>query len=62
MGRPRARGYGRSIICLVLSLAALALVLMLPARGQDGNTSLEGTVEDLSGARIAHADGDAVRS
>jgi len=51
-----ARSYRRSIICLVVSLTALALVLMLPARGQDGNTSLQGIVEDLSGARIAHAE------
>ncbi len=56
MDRPRARGYIHPIICLVVWLAALALVLMLPARAQDGNTSLEGIVEDLSGARIAHAD------
>ena len=52
----RPRSYWSSIICLVVWLAALALVLLLPARGQDGNTSLQGIVEDLSGARIAHAD------
>jgi outer membrane receptor protein involved in Fe transport len=52
----RAGSYGRSVICLVVLLAALALVLLPPARGQDGNTSLEGIVEDLSGARIAGAD------
>jgi hypothetical protein len=39
-----------------MSLVALVLVLMLPARAQDGNTSLQGIVEDLTGARIAHAD------
>ena len=33
----------------------LLLLLLLPARGQDGDTSLAGIVEDLSGARIAHA-------
>jgi hypothetical protein len=54
MQRPRSRGYRGSIICLVLSLAALLLLAILPARGQDGNTSLQGIVEDLSGARIAH--------
>jgi hypothetical protein len=55
MDRSRVRNYRRSIICLVVSLTALLLVLLLPARGQDGNTSLQGTVEDLSGARIARA-------
>src|SRR5271165_6036900 len=54
MGRLRTASYCRSIICLTLSLAAL--VLVLPARSQDGSTSLEGMVEDLSGARIAGAD------
>ena len=48
-------GHRRSDICLVLSLAALVLVLMLPARSQDGSTALEGLVEDLSGARITGA-------
>ena len=38
-----------------MSLAALLLVLPLPARGQVGSTSLEGIVDDLSGARIARA-------
>ena len=47
--------YRRSIICLVVSLARVVL-FVLPARGQDGNTSLQGLVEDLSGARIADAD------
>jgi len=56
MDRTRVRNYRRSIICQVVSLTALALVLMLPARGQDGNTSLQGIVEDLTGARIAHAE------
>src|SRR5271165_6564714 len=53
--RSGRRRYRPSIICLVMSLAALVLVLPLPARGQDGSTSLEGIVEDLSGARIARA-------
>jgi len=56
MARSRVRSHRRSIICPVVSLTALALVLMLPARAQDGNTSLQGIVEDLTGARIAHAD------
>jgi carboxypeptidase family protein len=56
MGRAPTTSYRRSIICLVLSLAALILVLMLPARSQDGTTALQGLVEDLSGARIASAD------
>src|ERR1017187_120163 len=56
MDHSRVRNYRRSIICLVVSLTSLLLVLLLPARGQDGNTRLEGIVEDLSGARIAHAD------
>jgi hypothetical protein len=56
MDRLRVRSYRRSIICLVVSLAAMSLVLLLPARAQDGNTSLQGTVEDLSGARIARAE------
>jgi Carboxypeptidase regulatory-like domain/TonB dependent receptor-like, beta-barrel len=56
MVRPQTTNYRGSIICLALSLAALVLVLLLPARSQDGTTSLEGLVEDLSGARIAGAD------
>ena len=56
MERPRLRGYRGSVVCLVLTLTALLLLAMLPARGQDGKTSLEGIIEDLSGARIAHAD------
>src|SRR5271157_6370823 len=55
MERSGRRRYCRSIICLVMSLAALLLVLPLPARGQVGSTSLEGIVDDLSGARIARA-------
>jgi hypothetical protein len=55
MRRQRNASYRRSIICLALTLAAMVLVLMLPARSQDGSTSLEGLVEDLSGARIAAA-------
>ena len=62
MERSRPRRYRGSIVCLVLSLAALLLLAMLPARGQDGNTSLEGIVEDLSGARIAHASGSLLNS
>src|SRR5271166_2768965 len=53
--RSGRRRYRPSIICLVMSLAALLLVLPLPARGQVGSTSLEGIVDDLSGARIARA-------
>ena len=53
---PRTTGYRRSLIHLALSLAALVLVLLLPARAQDGSTSLQGLVEDLSGARIAGAE------
>src|SRR5664279_5047859 len=56
MPRSRVPSYRGSIICLVMSLVTLVLVLKLPARAQDGNTSLQGIVEDLSGARIAHAD------
>src|SRR5271167_1384839 len=56
MGRPRTASYRRSIICLALSLAAMVLVLMQPARSQDATTSLAGLVEDLSGARIAGAE------
>ena len=52
----RTPGYRRSVICLLVSVTALVLVLLLPARGQDGNTSLEGMVEDLSGARIPRAE------
>ena len=53
MVRPQAASYRRSIICLEFSLA---LILGLPARSQDGTTTLQGLVEDLSGARIASAD------
>ena len=56
MRRPRTTSYRRSLIRLALSLAALVLVLLLPARSQDGSTSLQGLVEDLSGARIVGAD------
>ena len=49
-------GCRRSIIWLLVSLTALTLVLMLPARGQDGNPSLQGIVGDLSGARIVRAE------
>ncbi len=52
----RTPGCRRSVICLLVSLTALVLVLLLPARGQDGSTSLEGMVEDLSGARIPRAE------
>jgi hypothetical protein len=54
--RSRQYSYRRSIICLIVSLAALALVLSLPARAQDGNSALQGLVEDLSGARIVGAE------
>ncbi len=56
MGRQRTTSSRSSIICLVLSLSALVVVLLLPARSQDGSTTLAGSVEDLSGARIAGAD------
>ena len=56
MGRSRNIGCRRSLIRLALSLAALVLVLLLPARSQDGSTSMQGLVEDLSGARIVGAD------
>jgi hypothetical protein len=49
-------GCRRSIIWLLVLLTALTLVLMLPARAQDGNTSLQGIVADLSGARIVRAE------
>ena len=56
MACPRTTGYRRSLVRLALSLAALVLVLLLPARSQDGSTSLQGLIEDLSGARIAGAE------
>src|SRR5271157_5955768 len=52
----RDRSYGRSMIDLLVCLAGLVLLIILPARGQNGSTSLEGIVEDASGARIAHAE------
>lgn len=55
MERSRPLSYPRSILCLLVSLSALVLLVNFPARAQDGNTSLAGMVEDLSGARIAHA-------
>jgi hypothetical protein len=55
MAQRSAQSYKRSIIRLLISLAALFLLSQLPARSQDGRTSLEGRVEDLSGARIAGA-------
>ncbi len=44
----------RSSISLLVLLTAV-LLFALQTVAQDGNTSLEGIVEDLSGARIAHA-------
>ncbi len=55
MPLPRAANYRRSVMCRALPLAALVLLLTLPAHSQDGSTALEGLVEDLSGARIAGA-------
>jgi len=55
MERSGRRRYRDSIIGLAMSLAALVLVLPLPALGQVGSTSLEGIVDNLSGARIARA-------
>jgi hypothetical protein len=56
MDRLRARHYQRSTIFLLVSLVAWMSLPVLPALGQDGNTLLQGIVEDLSGARIAHAE------
>ena len=52
-GMVRTRAYSAALrICVVLVVA-----LILPQRfhAQDGSTSLQGTVEDVSGARIASA-------
>jgi hypothetical protein len=57
MDRSRADRCRCLIIRHVLLAAALVLVLfLLPVCGQDGSTSLQGIVEDLSGARIAGAE------
>ena len=55
MQRRQPGKYRGSILWVLVSLAALFLLLMRPARGQDGSTTLEGIIEDLSGARLAHA-------
>ncbi|HZD30502.1 MAG TPA: carboxypeptidase-like regulatory domain-containing protein, partial [Candidatus Angelobacter sp.] len=55
MRRSRDSSYGHPIACLFVSLTMMLLVSLQPARSQDGSTSLEGLVEDLSGARIAGA-------
>jgi len=55
MARRPIASYKRSLLRLLISLAALLLLWHLPARSQDGRTALEGLVEDLSGARIAGA-------
>ncbi len=54
MQRPLAGELHRWFVCLFVSLVA-ACLLTSSAHAQDGNTSLQGIVEDVSGARIAHA-------
>src|SRR3974390_103987 len=53
MGTARPYSSTRSILRQLLLLAVLLLLSIIPARSQDGNTSLDGLVEDLSGARVA---------
>src|SRR3974390_3239172 len=55
MGTAQPYSSTRSILRPLLLLAVLLLLSIIPARPQDGNTSLDGLVEDLSGARIAGA-------
>ena len=55
MAQRSVQSYKRSIIRLLISLVALFLLSQLPARSQDGRTSLEGRVEDLTCSGIAGA-------
>jgi hypothetical protein len=55
MDRSRESSYRRSIVYQTVLLTLLLVLTLLTARAQDGSTSLEGLVEDLSGARIAGA-------
>jgi len=48
---PSRTRIGYILCCLMMACG----MLLLPALSQDGSTVLEGTVEDLSGARIAGA-------